>query len=1734
MFFAILLYLSGVGPSKPILQSSPSNQVPQLAKPGSVKAVRTLDVPEFGTPITLPPMKAPPEPETLLDERGFLRRRVSLAERKAWADEVHHGVTRGRHARLQILLGEYEIGRREPGAAETRFRTAASLSSLKVPDKGLALFDLGISLFRQGKFPQSRDVLFSLLKSTAFGYDRHQALLLGRHAAACAGYHAEHAALGIPQPQSLDPLCGVSSLAVCLRGRSLPYEKRTVANNIPHNGEGSTMRDLLGSLPRIGLVGRVVFATDKGLQSLPKPVVVHIERDHFVAITKANRNGVTYVCSDCGTWPGGSVHLNWTQWHAMNADEILAVAKPNSPEAVALEHLPSSGQTITAANSRHARPQKIQMAAAAQRLLSSMVNEVVGQAYPYVPASACGLGGSIPNKMPPFAPCPMDTPGCRAPNGSPLEGDPINTASGEEEYSPKPDITVYNPIGPSVTWSRSYQALSKLSPTGWGVGWSHSYNWRIERSDVSGTWQTALRMPTGPLLPITPTLGESVPPTPGASTRTATLPPGTPYLIDWRYVPGSSSPDLYYYRLTFSDGSIWTFAQETILPVLSGGQYEFFYPVKIEDKFGNFIQLSWSTWPSPNTPDPVTNNTTSQQLQAITDSSGRVLLQVYYYSNNIASVVSPGPTPTSNARGVAYWVRGEPTYSIYGAKDLEAVSAICTLTPDGFGNYNWGYIPMRNWYGYAQISNGMPWPPGGYETSPIMVWITSPSPNMYDPTTGAVYGGYASFAVIDYDGYGAVWRIIDSLGNRTIMEPILDSSSHAAASRITVQDAAGNIVRRYYTYWDNSMCETKRELVTSISGSGVETKITPSVNTYGDPQNPYKPSSILDANGHTWSYQWDRYGNPIQSIAPKGTQANYTFDYSSFALGQLTSVQQGTRTTSSIVYNANNTAHYSLEPIPGEVGTGSTQATTFGTATALGNSTTITSPGNNASSTKTLTYEYSVDGAYSQSECLGKPILITDNLGHKTHIRYDDQGNITKLIDADGNTTDFEYNAADQVVTVWRQPTASTGSGRASTTYNYLYPGGPVTITRDYSEAGSLVREQKATYNAEGDLLTSSGTSDIYSATYNAAHDLVTLTTGRAGDFGKTTHYVYDLAGRTVGITMPLSSGSSGADTITYSYDAVNNLVQRIDGNGSVTTYAYNDLDGLLSDVSYVGSSSNDYHLTYDTYDRIVGITDGVGTFATTYDDLDTPLSATQTYSSLSPQDVTYTYYADGSRHTMTSPGGTTTYRYDGAGRYSGMDSPAGTSVANYSDGDRLLSSILPNGVATRYVYQGSNQAQGVLVSLGNDALAGVARSTYGSFSYDGLLNETAFTSSISGVSTHSGTTTYSYSSPLDRLTQEVSSRAGGYSNLLTFDHGGNATSFRGTTRTFNANDQSVAQSYDGNGNPFPTYNSLSTAFDPENRLIQLGSVTAGYRADGLRAWKDTGSTRTYYLYDGSTPVVELNSTGSVVATNVYDPEGLVARQSGGVWSYFQFDPQGNVSEISDSTGSIIESRIYDAFGAEDRIAAPGHTLGTDPFGFNARWGYYLDRETGLYYCQNRYYDPGLGAWINRDLIGYQSFKNLYAYSNLNPVGYFDIDGLQVQAIKNPNGRYDDQFNRAVEELHGQNLKHLYETSEWTGSDRWAIHHLFPQMFRSRFEQFFDDETIDRYCIRVPTWFHVGAHSGVGLGYGGWWNKMWANWFADLDKAKHQPTRAEAFEYLSYLRQISYLGGKLDYVKYKK
>ena len=645
----------------------------------------------------------------------------------------------------------------------------------------------------------------------------------------------------------------------------------------------------------------------------------------------------------------------------------------------------------------------------------------------------------------------------------------------------------------------------------------------------------------------------------------------------------------------------------------------------------------------------------------------------------------------------------------------------------------------------------------------------------------------------------------------------------------------------------------------------------------------------------------------------------------------------------------------------------------------------VTSPGNGAASARTVSYGYTTDGSYSQDAALGEPITVTNELGKTWHLRYDARGNLVEAWDPLGNTADALFNRADQPVAEMAPATGSTGNGRSSGLTTYLYVGGPATREDAKDESGNVVRTVSVAYGPEGETLSRTGSAEAVSVAYDGAYATKALTDGN----GHATSYSYDGNGRPTGIDYPGATGSNYDRVRFTGYDAVGNLLSRTDGNGQATTYAYGDGDGLLTSVAYPGVTASNVGVSYDAYDRATSATDGAGTASSTYDDGGRVLTGTRTYAGVPTKTFSYAYWPDGSRQTMANPAGTWSYAYDAAGRYASMSSPAGTSSATYLDNGWQASRTLPNGVATSYAYN----AVGSLTGQLSQTAGAATLSQYGNFAYDGVFNLTGITASVPGASAQGGATTYAYDAK-DRLTQESSSRLGGYTQNEAYDAAGNPTTLRGAAGAFDADNRRTGTgfAYDGNGSP-TTYRGTAMAYDPEARATQLGTLTTGYRADGLRAWKQAGSgARTYFLYDGGEPVLELDASGAVVATNVRAPDGLVARGTASGWTQYCFDAEGSVAQRLSASGGVLTNSAYDAYGA----ASTSGTAASDPFGCHARSGYYLDAETGLYLCRHRYYDPQAGRWVTRDPIGYEGGINLYGYCEGGPVGRSDPSGLQT------------------------------------------------------------------------------------------------------------------------------------------
>ncbi|MEZ5162331.1 MAG: RHS repeat-associated core domain-containing protein [Fimbriimonadaceae bacterium] len=173
--------------------------------------------------------------------------------------------------------------------------------------------------------------------------------------------------------------------------------------------------------------------------------------------------------------------------------------------------------------------------------------------------------------------------------------------------------------------------------------------------------------------------------------------------------------------------------------------------------------------------------------------------------------------------------------------------------------------------------------------------------------------------------------------------------------------------------------------------------------------------------------------------------------------------------------------------------------------------------------------------------------------------------------------------------------------------------------------------------------------------------------------------------------------------------------------------------------------------------------------------------------------------------------------------------------------------------------------------------------------------------------------------------------------------------------------------------------------------MTSFGSLlSAVSNGAGLRAWKDSGGNRTYYLYDGDQPVIELDGAGSVIRVNTFGAWGLVSSRSSGATTLYTYDYRGNTVERLNSAGAILSHHTYDAYGV-----MTSNISTSDPWaGMGAQSGYYRDSETGLSLCTRRYYDPAGGRFLTRDPIGHAGGLNLYEYCGGNPINRLDADGL--------------------------------------------------------------------------------------------------------------------------------------------
>ncbi len=492
--------------------------------------------------------------------------------------------------------------------------------------------------------------------------------------------------------------------------------------------------------------------------------------------------------------------------------------------------------------------------------------------------------------------------------------------------------------------------------------------------------------------------------------------------------------------------------------------------------------------------------------------------------------------------------------------------------------------------------------------------------------------------------------------------------------------------------------------------------------------------------------------------------------------------------------------------------------------------------------------------------------------GFNMSYEYDDQGNQTKMTDANGQVYTYTYD----------------GFGNMLTTTDPLNQKSIYTYSADFKKINSFKDPKENLYTIGYDsrgnmtqLVTPSN--NVYTATYNANGDIITSTNPK----GNIYTYNYDSYGNPVNVTGP--NGYNAA----LSFDARGNLLSFTNARGNASSAEYDILNRLkkITDpinndiqftydaagnlVTFKNKNNETTSLNFDASNRLVNITGPTGNQSNyTYDGMDNLLSA------------------------KNALGHETKMNYDTRNRLKGTKDPDNNNAAYSYDGNGNITSVsLPNGRQLNYTYDALNR----LISVSD------ATSTIASFVYDKNGNITNYTNATGAI------VTAAYDS-LDRL-KNITDPLGN-SSQLTYDKNSNILSV-----------------IDREGRTsFYTYDSLNRVktFTDNNGFV----ITPGYDAQSnIISLKDQNNNITTYTYDSLNRRKRMTYPDGNYVENTYDVENNVTaiRRTDATVINYQYDTLNRVTSRT-LPGGEVYTYTYDKL---NRVLTTNNNNGTITFTYD-------------------------------------------------------------------------------------------------------------------------------------------------------------------------------------------------------
>lgn len=735
-------------------------------------------------------------------------------------------------------------------------------------------------------------------------------------------------------------------------------------------------------------------------------------------------------------------------------------------------------------------------------------------------------------------------------------------------------------------------------------------------------------------------------------------------------------------------------------------------------------------------------------------------------------------------------------------------------------------------------------------------------------------------------------------------------------------------------------------------------------------------AELTAADGASASFRYDIADRPVEVVDANGIRTTFDYDNTGGGLLRSRTMAAGTPDEVTVTYRYDDA--YRLVEIGGPR---ADQVRRF-TYTRGGRLDSATNANGH-----TVTYRYDEAGRVDQVvlpgdrvasyeyDANGQVTAVVSPIGLRLETTYDEVGRVTSTRSPAGVVTRFDYDANGALVSAQRGDDGAITFDVDSLVTNGATDAGGGTATVDYDGRYNLIRWVDQNGNVS-----------------EAAYDLSDRVAATSDPLGRTTVVAYDERGRVSGVADP-----SGR-TFAPHYDPGGRLTAMVFDDGSSQRIGYDNLNRVrrVTDVDPRGHDVASVSYRYDAAGNLVEVVDGAGTVTYEVDPVGHQTAITYPDGSR----VDYAYDELGRMTAAThSEHGATHYRWDDDSRLVAVARPDGSKRRYTYDGEQLIG-LSEGSDSWRLRYDSSGRLAAVTGSdrwsFRYDRAGQLVEATQGStnwqYSYDAVGNLTEVTERP----VHKGKIKKPRQRPnvfdhdgANQLTTATIDRADS-----TFLHDGAGR----LVAEVKGNGDRVDYEYDvrgrlssvvitdakgqgkskgkGKGNG-PTIDRWDRTYTPDGLLATVTHITTVAR-------KSTTEEGWELTWDRSRPVpVPLGWT----ATGDTGPTTVVH----GVGPALTADPKGRVSPIEvnplgDIVGSAAAvSSAYDPFGSS----------GTDDgFGLGYRGSLHVGPTIHL---GARDLEPRLGRFLTTDPLPRPlgaTVTSAYAYAANDPINLIDPLGL--------------------------------------------------------------------------------------------------------------------------------------------